>query len=131
VNLIANGSFETPAMANGAYQYISGGNVIDNWSVTAYPNMVARQNTVVGNSWNSAGASPDGVHMLILQYGGSVAQSVTVPAEVSTASPSPTCGGKMMTSTRSMCGSTAGRSPPSSTARCSSRPAVSPAIRAI
>lgn len=80
-NLIANGSFETPAMANGAYQYVSGGNVIDNWSVTAYPNMVARQNTVVGNPWNSAGASPDGVHMLILQYGGSVAQSVTVPAD--------------------------------------------------
>jgi len=80
-NLIANGSFELPAMASGAYQYVAGGNVISNWSVAAYPEMVARQNTAVGNAWNSAGASPDGVHMLILQYGGIVAQTVSIPAD--------------------------------------------------
>jgi len=80
-NLIANASFETPALANGAYRYVSSGTTIDNWDVVAFPNMVARQNTAVNNAWNSAGASPDGVHMLILQYGGAVAQTVTVPAD--------------------------------------------------
>ena len=79
-NLIANSGFELPALANGAWNYT----VPASWTVTANPSFVGRQNTapVTGysNPWNAAGASPEGVQMMILQYGGAVAQTVTVPA---------------------------------------------------
>lgn len=79
-NLIANGSFETPAMTSGAWAYA----VPSGWTAIALPSFVGRQNTApsagYSNPWNSAGTSPDGVQMLILQYGGTVSQTVTVPA---------------------------------------------------
>ena len=84
-NLILNPSFELPALASGAWIYVGTANFISNWTVTALANNVGRQNTasVTGysNPWNSAGASPEGSHMLILQYNGTVAQTVTVPAD--------------------------------------------------
>ena len=76
-NLIANGSFETPALASGGWSY----SVPAGWTATV-SSYVGRQNTapVAGysNPWNAAGTAPDGVQMLILQYGGTVAQTVTV-----------------------------------------------------
>ncbi|MDD3585189.1 MAG: PA14 domain-containing protein [Kiritimatiellae bacterium] len=79
-NLIVNGSFETPALSSGGWSY----SVPSGWTVV-YPNYVGRQNTksVAGynNPWNAAGTSPDGDQMMILQYGGTAAQTVTVPAD--------------------------------------------------
>lgn len=81
-NLILNPGFELPAMGNGSWSYVSAGNVISNWTVTSLPMHIGRQNTanVTGysNPWNSAGASPEGSHMLIVQYNGAVSQTVTV-----------------------------------------------------
>jgi len=80
-NLIVNGSFETPVLTSGAYSY----SVPTGWTAIALPSFVGRQNTasVAGynNPWNSAGTSPDGDQMLILQYGGTVEQTVTVPTD--------------------------------------------------
>jgi autotransporter-associated beta strand protein len=81
-NLILNPGFELPAMGNGSWSYVSAGNVISNWTVTALPMHIGRQNTAsAGSPWNSAGASPEGAHMLIMQYNGAVSQTVTVPAD--------------------------------------------------
>ncbi len=78
-NLIANGGFELPALANGAWSYTAP----SNWTATANPSFVGRQNTApvsgYSNPWNAAGTSPEGVQMMILQYGGTVAQTVIVP----------------------------------------------------
>ncbi len=79
-NLVANASFELPALASGAFAYASG-TPVSNWTVTAFANFVARQNTAATTSFNSAGAAPDANHSLILQYGGSVAQTVTLAAD--------------------------------------------------
>ena len=79
-NLIANASFELPALASGAYAYATA-TPVSNWTVTAFANFVARQNTATGNAWNSAGAAPDLNHVLILQYGGAVAQTITVASD--------------------------------------------------
>ncbi len=81
-NLLFNPGFEYPAITNSPYwSYVSAGNVISNWTVTANSNYVGRQSTAVGGSpWNSVGTSPEGTHMLIVQYNGAVAQTVTVPA---------------------------------------------------
>lgn len=78
-NLVANASFETPALAAGAFSYVSG-TAISNWT-TATPSLIARQNTAAATVWNSAGTAPDGNHVLIVQYGGSVAQTVNVGAD--------------------------------------------------
>ena len=81
-NLILNPGFELPAMGNGSWGYVSAGNVISNWTVTALPMHIGRQNTAsAGTPWNSAWASPEGAHMLIMQYNGAVSQTVTVPAD--------------------------------------------------
>ena len=48
-NLIANASFETPALASGAYAYVTA-TLISNWTVTAFSNLVARENTAIGNT---------------------------------------------------------------------------------
>jgi len=79
-NLIANASFESPALASGAYAYATT-TAISNWTAVASSAYVARQNTATGNAWNSAGAAPDLNHVLILQYGGGVAQTVTVASD--------------------------------------------------
>ncbi len=80
-NLIQNPGFELPAMAGGAWSYVSAGNVISNWTVTSLPMHIGRQNTAsAGSPWNSVGSSPEGSHMLIMQYNGAVSQTVTVPA---------------------------------------------------
>jgi len=79
-NLIANGSFETPELASGTWTY----KVPAEWTMV-YQYYVGQQNTasVAGysNPWNAADTAPDGVQMLILQYGGAVAQTVTVPTD--------------------------------------------------
>ena len=80
-NLILNPGFEFPAMASGSYNYVGGGNLISNWTATALAANVGRQNTAIASQWNGAGAAPDGLHMLILQYNGAIAQTVTVPAD--------------------------------------------------
>lgn len=81
-NLILNPGFEIPAMGNGAWNYVGTANLISNWTAVTLPQHVGRQNTATsGSPWNSAGSSPEGVHMLILQYHGAVAQTVTVPAD--------------------------------------------------
>ncbi len=80
-NLILNPGFELPAMTSGSFNYVGGGNVISNWTAIALANNVGRQNTATASQWNSAGASPDGTHMLILQYSGTLAQTVSVPAD--------------------------------------------------
>lgn len=81
-NLIQNPGFELPVMTNGTWNYVSGGIVITNWTVTANPQFVGCQNTAIaGSPWNTAGASPEGVQMLIMQYAGAVAQTVTVPSD--------------------------------------------------
>jgi hypothetical protein len=45
------------------------------------PQSLGRQNTVAATPWNSAGASPEGTHMLIMQYNSAVSQTVTVPSD--------------------------------------------------
>ncbi|MDD2599788.1 MAG: autotransporter-associated beta strand repeat-containing protein [Kiritimatiellae bacterium] len=81
-NLLLNPGFELPAMINGTWSYVSAGNIIANWSVTKSPHNMGRQNTAIaGSPWNSVGSSPEGVHMLIMQYGSAVEQSVNVPAD--------------------------------------------------
>ena len=79
-NLILNPGFELPAMTSGSFNYVGGGNVISNWTVTALASNVGRQNTATASQWNSAGSSPDGAHMLIMQYNSAIAQTVTVPS---------------------------------------------------
>ena len=80
-NLILNPGFEFPALPSGSFNYVGGGNMISNWTATALAANVGRQNTAIASAWNGAGASPDGTHMLILQYNGAIAQTVTVPAD--------------------------------------------------
>lgn len=81
-NLILNPGFEIPAMGNGAWNYVGTANLISNWTAVTLPQHVGRQNTATsGSPWNSVGSSPEGVHMLILQYHGAVAQTVTVPTD--------------------------------------------------
>lgn len=79
-NLLLNPSFEYPALGSGSYAYANS-TAISNWTVTVRSDMVARENTTTANAWNAAGASPDGAHMLILQYQGAVAQTVTVATD--------------------------------------------------
>lgn len=81
-NLILNPGFEIPAMGNGSWNYVASANLISNWTAVTLPQHVGRQNTAAsGSPWNSVGSSPEGSHMLILQYHGAVAQTVTVPAD--------------------------------------------------
>ena len=81
-NLILNPGFELPAMGGGAWGYVGAGNVISNWTVTALPMHIGRQNTAsAGSPWNTVGSSPEGSHMLIMQYNGAVSQTVAVPAD--------------------------------------------------
>ena len=81
-NLIANPSFETSALAAGAWAYVSNGASIENWTVTAYTDHIGLQNTAAaGSPWNSQGTSPDGAQMLIIQYDGAVQQTFAVPAD--------------------------------------------------
>ena len=80
-NLIVNPSFESPALAAGNWGYVSTGVTFSDWTVTAFADHVGLQNTAAaGSPWNSEGTSPDGSQMLILQYDGAVAQTVSVPA---------------------------------------------------
>ncbi len=78
-NLILNPGFESPVIS--AYGYVAGGTIITNWTVTAYPTRVGLQNAALNATWNAIGSAPEGNQMLILQYDGTVAQTVTVPAD--------------------------------------------------
>ena len=74
-NLLLNPGFEAPVVSNW-------GNVgASNWVTVAYPLGVNMKNTSAAGEWADAGASPEGVQMLILQYNAAVTQSVTVPSD--------------------------------------------------
>ena len=78
-NLLLNPGFESPTV-NG-WGYIGAGTVVSNWVVTALPSNVGCQNPAKDATWNASGSAPEGAQMLILQYNGAVAQTVTVPAD--------------------------------------------------
>ena len=78
-NLLLNPGFESPAI--GGWGYVGAGTVISNWVVTALANNVGCQNAALNATWNAIGSAPEGNQMLILQYNGAVAQTVTLPAD--------------------------------------------------
>ncbi len=78
-NLLLNPGFESPAISS--WGYVGAGTVISNWVVTALANNVGCQNAALNATWNAIGSAPEGNQMLILQYNGAVAQTVTVPSD--------------------------------------------------
>jgi autotransporter-associated beta strand protein len=76
-NLIANSGFEDPVLANGAWAYRD----IPSWTRTANASFVGMKNTAAAGEWALQGASPEGVQMAIVQGGGALSQTVTVPAD--------------------------------------------------
>lgn len=76
-NLLLNSGFEDPALAAGAWAYRD----IPSWVRSAYAANVGMKNTAAAGEWALPGVSPEGVQMAIVQGGGALSQTVTVPAD--------------------------------------------------
>jgi autotransporter-associated beta strand protein len=76
-NLLLNPGFEEPALAAGTWAYRD----IPGWTRSANAGNVGMKNTVAAGEWALTGASPEGVQMAIVQGGGALSQTVTVPAD--------------------------------------------------
>jgi autotransporter-associated beta strand protein len=76
-NLLLNAGFEDPVLGNGVYSYRD----IPGWVRSAWPNFIGLKNTAASGEWALAGVSPEGVQMAIVQGGGALSQTVTVPAD--------------------------------------------------
>jgi autotransporter-associated beta strand protein len=76
-NLLLNPGFEDPALSNGAWAYRD----IPSWVRTANSANVGMKNTAAAGEWALLGASPEGVQMAIVQGGGALSQTVTLPAD--------------------------------------------------
>ncbi|MCL1920485.1 MAG: hypothetical protein FWG50_05320 [Kiritimatiellaeota bacterium] len=75
LNMILNAGFEDFPRDPGTWGYNPS---IAPWYVTQETGRVGLQNVAAATAWSAAGVAPEGSHTLILQYGGAVAQVLTV-----------------------------------------------------